>query len=98
MVKISLPNPNDYSGDIDGTKRYEQMKAFLRQLELSVHHAQKSLEQMKADDMIGEDSFITFRHPQMDLYDRESDDKGFVKVHVDEEGDQMLDIEIEICT
>lgn len=99
MVKISLPNPNDYSGSGSSLEETGQgMKSFLRQMELSVHHAQKSLEQLESDGMISEESFITFRHPRMELYDREQDDKGYVKVHVDEEGDGMNDIEIEIVT
>ena len=39
QVRISLPDP----GKVDGV---EEVKSFLKQLELSVHHAQKSLQEM----------------------------------------------------
>jgi len=87
MIKISLPNPNEY----------ENIEGFLRQLELTVHHAQKAYEQLEKDDMITEDTYITFRFPKVNLYSREYDDKGFAKVHVDEETNQFLEIEIEIA-
>lgn len=88
MIKIRLPNPNDYQGNIKG---------FLRQLELSVHHAQKSYEQLEKDELISDETFCTYRHPSVNLYDRESDSDGYVKVHVDEESNQFLNIEIEIA-
>lgn len=96
MIKVSLPNPNDYSNDID---------LFLRHLELSLHHTQKAWEEIKKDatehpeeyaENWKENYWITFRHPKMDLYERESDKEGCVKVHLDEEGDQMQHIELEI--
>lgn len=39
QINISLPSP----GKFDGTKEVE---SFLKQLELSVHHAQKSLKEL----------------------------------------------------
>ncbi len=97
-IKIGLPNPSDFSGDpnADEKGRAKEMRHFLKQLELTVHHAQKALEQLEKDDMITVDSFITFRHPRMNLYEREADSDGNVKVHVDEEAEEMNDIEIEI--
>jgi len=97
-IKISLPNPQDFSGssNADGKERAKEMRHFLKQMELTIHHAQKALEQLEKDDMLGEDSYITYRHPQMDLYNREQDKEGNVKVHVDEESEEMNDIEIEI--
>lgn len=94
MVKIALPNPNDYNGNI---------KQFLRQLELAVHHAQKSYEQLIEDGSIKDDSesgnFITYRHPELDFYDMEekSDKDGFVKIHVDNGERWSKNIEIEIA-
>ena len=95
MVKIALPNPGDftYAGGI---------KHFLRQLELCVHHAQKAYEEMIKDlpedeleDLLG-DMFVAYRFPEMQLYDREQDSEGYVKVHVDEETENMSNIDIEI--
>lgn len=87
MIKISLPNPQEYGDNIKG---------FLRQLELSVHHAQKAYEQMVVDEMITDNAYITYRHPKVELYDREHDNTGCVKVHVDEEQNEFLNIELEI--
>lgn len=90
MVKIKLPNPNEFR---------ENPKQFFRQLELAVHYAQKSYEEMEKDGSFtsGEDSdnFIVFRFPKLNLYEREDIGEGFVKVHVDEESE--LDVEIEIA-
>ncbi len=88
-IKISLPKPENICG-------YKDIKHFLRQLELCVHHASKSLEEMNTNGDINETSYVIYRFPAINLYEREQDDKGFVKVHVDEESDQMQDIEIEI--
>lgn len=93
MIKIRLPNPNNYQ---------ENIKGFLRQLELSVHHAQKSFEQLEKDKMIDGNSFITYRFPEVGLYqryelDKENNPDSYVKVHVDEESNQFQNIEIEIA-
>jgi hypothetical protein len=97
-IKVSLPKPNNTDG--------HDIKRFLRQMELSVHHLQKSWEEIEKDaeehpDEWGEkwrDNFyIIFNFPKIDLYNRESDEKGFAKVHVDEETDQMQEIEVEIA-
>jgi len=90
MVTISLPNPSDF----EGVKGIEQ---FLRQLELSVHHLQKSFEQLKKDGMVNDDdSFIIYRFPRVNLGEREKDGEGQVKVHEDEECDEFQAITVEI--
>ena len=92
MVTISLPNPNDFSSA--GVKGIEQ---FLRQLELSVHHLQKSFEQLKKDGMVNDDdTLITYRFPRVDISNREQDKEGNAKVHIDEEGDEFQSITVEI--
>ena len=98
MVKISLPNPNDYSIGISGRETAVNIKHFLRQLELSVHHLQKSVEQLEKDGMLTEDSFIMFRFPRIgSFYDKEQDNEGYIKIHVDEESDEFQEIEVEIA-
>lgn len=88
-IKISLPKPNDTSG--------KEIDLFLRQMELCIHHLQKSWEEIKKDDKNIEDYYIMYRFPKIDLYNREQDDKGFTKVHADEEGNQMQEIEVELA-
>ena len=96
MIKISLPNPNDYQGDI---------KMFLRQCELSIHHATKAWEEIEKDALEHpdkyeenwrEDYWSIFRFPEMDLNERESDKDGNVKVHADEVNEGMQNILLEI--
>ncbi len=96
MIKISLPNPNDYTNDV---------KMFLRHMELSVHHAQKAWEEIEKDAKENPEEYdenwrqnywVIFRFPRVDLYERESDNDGNVKVHVDEENETMQNIELEI--
>jgi len=84
MVKIKLPEASEGM----------EVKHFLKQLELSVHHAQKAYEEMVKDDLVNEETFIYYRFPNLNLNDREQDDNGFAKVHVDEESE--LEIELEI--
>ena len=88
-IKVSLPKPNDTTG--------QEIKHFLRQLELCVHHLQKSVEEMEQNGQLTEDTFLIYRFPRINLYEREQDKEGFAKVHVDEESDQMQEIEIEIA-
>lgn len=92
VIKIALPNPNESDG----------IKQFLRQLELSVHHAQKAIEEEEKSNgpetITGEEAYAIFRFPLIDLYEREQDGQGFVKVHVDEEATNMQEIEIKINT
>lgn len=89
-IKVSLPKPKDTTG--------KEIKPFLRQMELCVHHLLKSVEEMEKEGEITEDTFLIYRFPKINLYGREQDDKGNVKVHVDEEADEMQEIEIEIST
>lgn len=89
-IKVSLPKPADTCG--------QDIKAFLRQLELSVHHLQKSVEEMEKNGELTENTYIIYRFPLMDLYNREQNENGCVDVHVDEETDGMQAIEVEIAT
>lgn len=89
-IKISLPKPSETTG--------KEIDLFLRQLELCVHHLQKSWEEIKKENPEDiENYFLVYRFPRIQLYDREQDDRGFVKVHVDEESDQMQNIEVELA-
>ena len=87
-IKVSLPKPNNTTG--------QKIKSFLRQMELSVHHLQKVIEELEKDGDLTDDTYIMYRFPEINLYEREQDEEGFVKVHVDEEGEQMQEISVEI--
>ena len=54
-VKVSLPKPEDTTG--------QGIKSFLRQLELCIHHLQKSVEEMEKDGELSENTFIMYRFP-----------------------------------
>ena len=87
-IKVSLPKPEATCG--------KEIKIFLRQLELCIHHLQKSVEEMEKNGELTENTFLIYRFPKIDLYNREQDDKGFAKIHVDEESNEMQNIEVEI--
>lgn len=97
-IKVSLPKPNDTDG--------KDIPLFLRQMELAVHHLKKSWEEIERDAKENPDDydenwrenyFLMYRFPKINLYEREQDDKGNVSIHVDEEGDEMQLIEVEIA-
>lgn len=89
-IKVALPKPNDTSG-VD-------IKKFLRQMELCVHYLKKSVEELEKQGEDMEEYFLMYRFPRMKLDSRKSDGEGRVLVHIDEENDQMMDIEIQICS
>ena len=61
-MEIIIPLPQ-YSF---ATNTYLELKSYLKQLELAVHHAQKSVENAEKDGIkICEDSFISFCHPAL---------------------------------
>ena len=88
MVKISLPNPNNYQGNV---------KSFLRQMELAVHHMQKSIDELieSGEWREGEetDTFFVFRFPSLDLISKDE-----ITITSDEEVDEMQNIDIEFAT
>ena len=89
MVKITLPNPDNFGGDI---------KHYLRQLELAVHHAQKAWDAIETDDLMPdpEARFVTYRFPFLDL--EKSDPDGNVVMRVDDLRGAIMTIEIEIAS
>ncbi len=62
-IKVSFPNPNDYTNDID---------AFVEQLELSVYHIKKAVEKAKNSgylsnaDVDNQGWFFNYRIPVID--------------------------------
>lgn len=89
MFKIALPNPSDYENDFI---------LFLNQMKVAIKATEKSYEQLTKDltEEEKQNFYFIYRFPQIDLYEREQDSDGFVKVHVDEEANEMQNIELEI--
>ena len=88
-VKVSLPKPEDTTG--------QGIKSFLRQLELCIHHLQKSVEEMEKDGELGENTFIIYRFP---FLENKLENESEYKISQDDLSDtqKMQDIEIEIET
>ena len=57
------------------------MRSYLKQIELAVHHAQKSVENAESDGLeFSEDAQIVFRHPSFQAaVDRDSEKEEFSK-------------------
>jgi hypothetical protein len=61
-MQISIPFPYDFSANT-----YPQLKSYLKQLELSVHHAQKAVESAEKDGVeLSEDASISFSHHMLE--------------------------------
>ena len=88
-VRVSLPKPEDTTG--------VKIKSFLKQLELCIHHLQKSVEQMEVDGELTESTYIIYRFP---FLENKMEDENECLVQLDDLSDtyKMQDIEIEIVT
>ena len=94
-MEIIIPLPS-----IDNLKdrTYSGFKGYLKQLELAVHHAQKSVEQFEKDGVeLTEDSFIEFSHPYFSGHEKihETNIDDFVSNYYDEFQNVQLRIVIE---
>ncbi len=88
-ITVSLPKPRDTTG--------KNIKGFLRQMELSIHHLQKAVDEMEKDELLTDSTFIIYRFPFLERqYNYEKEDVA--KVHTDESSDGMQEIEIQILT
>ena len=90
MFKIALPNPNEFENNIKGF--FAQFRVVLKAAEKSYEEATKGL----IDEEQKSAMWLIYRFPEIELNEREQDNEGNVKVHVDEEGDSMQKIELEI--
>jgi hypothetical protein len=62
-MEIIIPLPQ-YSFS---TNTYKELKSYLKQLELAVHHAQKAVENAENSEIeITDDAFVCFKHPGLD--------------------------------
>lgn len=87
-VKISLPKPENTTG--------KRIISFLKQFELSIHHLQKSVEQMEKDGELSENTYIMYRFP---FLENQRDNDHYV-IKDDDLSDTfaMQDVELEIAT
>lgn len=61
-MEILIPLPNSFS-----INTYSELKNYLQQLELSVHHAQKSVESAEKNGIeISQDCFVSFKHSRLE--------------------------------
>ncbi len=87
-IKVSLPKPENITG--------KEIKSFLRQMELSLHHLEKAVEQMDTDGLLTENTYILFHFPHLERQWTKDNDNA--KVHVDENAEEMQEVELEIRT
>lgn len=68
-MEIIIPLPQSSSSNT-----YQELRSYLKQLELAVHYAQKSIEHAEKDGIvITEDAYVCFEHPH--LNDDKSDER-----------------------
>lgn len=61
-MEINVPLP--YNSSIN---TYKELKNYLKQFELAIHYAQKSVENMEKEGyVLSEDTFVAFRHPSLE--------------------------------
>jgi hypothetical protein len=68
-IKIPLPQPSVI-------KTYQELKSYLKQFELAIHYAQKSVESaVQMGVQLTEDTYVMFEHPKMkDVKDKNGAD------------------------
>ncbi len=96
-MQITIPLPRC---DIHAST-YEGFGAYLKQLELAVHHAQKSIQNAEKDGIeLTEDSYITFKNPiirsSMEIDIRENGPIKDVDVFMDNYHEELQHVELEI--
>lgn len=61
-MEILIPLPNTVSANT-----YPELKGYLKQLELAIHHAQKAIESAEENGIeITENCYIDFKHPSLE--------------------------------
>ena len=98
-MEIIIPLPQCDSS----ANTYQELKSYLKQLELAVHHAQKSVESAEKDGIeITEDSFICFEHPtlesrmKIDKREAEENEKEWLENFPDTYYNELQCVELKI--
>lgn len=96
-MEIIIPLPK--IGDV-AINTYKDLQSYLKQLELAVHHAQKSVEQFEKEGVeISEDSFICFQHPFLERsleVDGEKEKNDTLKNLTENYYDELQDVQLRI--
>ena len=91
-MQIIIPLPQCCSANT-----YQELKAYLKQLELAVHHAQKAVESAEKEKVeITEDSSIYFNHPLLETIGESEVDPEVLKNFGANFYDELQNIEIKI--
>lgn len=90
-MRIIIPLPQSSS-----INTYKELMGYLKQFELAIHHAQKAVENAeKTGIVLTEDTFITFRHPQLDDVDLKDINCSFNDMFYEESQQIELDINLQ---
>ena len=94
-INIRLPE-YEYSEN----KNYASIKSYLKQLELCVHHAQKSVESAEKEGIeITDNSYVNFKHPGLERLSSDNDTpevKSELDNFTDNYYEQLQSIELSI--
>ncbi len=67
-MEITIPLPHDFS-----INTYKELKNYLKQFELCIHHAQKAVENAEKEGLeVTESSFVCFEHPGLSQEESDS--------------------------
>lgn len=92
-IKISLPQ-------CPPVNTYKDLTSYLKQLELAVHHAQKSIEHAEKDGVeITDNAFIIFSHPSLGsntLADGKKENNSALENFTDNYYEELQDIELHL--
>ena len=80
LMQIIIPLPKS-----DSTNTYEELKSYLKQFELAVHYAQKSVESAEKEGIkLTEDCFVDFRYSsfEQNFIDEHYDDLQHVELNI----------------
>lgn len=87
MFKISLPNPSEHSPE----DFFAQMKIVIKSAQIAYEQITKDLTKEEKNNY-----WMHYSFPQLNLFSRVKDKDNFVKVNIEEEGEEMQNIELEI--
>ena len=95
-MEIIIPLPQIGSS----ASTYKELNSYLKQLELAVHNAQKSIESAEKDGVeLSEDAYIIFEHPSLEnsvRADGLKENDEVLKNFTDNYYDELQDVQLKI--